>query len=676
MAEEVHKEAGVASVPSIYKPAALTHRSTTSRSFFTDDSARDSRQQGPVLPPYVIHPQNRYYLIYWHLSIILVIYAAIMSPFRFAFYEANDRRSEVIVKVDYVVDCIFMLDIIISFNVAIQRHGLLVYRRAAIAYNYLRKNFVFDLVGSLPWELMFRQRTHLSTNTNSNGKPSARALVLLSLGLLRLIRMRRLARLFKSCEEDIRFHYFAIRLLKFLALVLFVGHFMACYFFFLSTLADNPDYTWIGDVADWKTRELYVTSLYWSITTFATVGYGDIHSVSGIERASSALFMIGNSVLAAYITGKVTALVTRGSSRRMHLRARLVALNRFFFRHGVPEDLKRDMVEFLKSELATLDEARDVLAPYPSSIRADLMRYLYREMLRNSFLFKGCSIAFIDGLIPHMVQEVHTPGIFVFNEGDPGDALFILISGAVEVYVFKTNEEVKMGGLTIPGGVFGELGFLCEVPQPCSVVATSVTRLLVMSKASFTEVANFYHRDMNTVYRNLRKHLLAVRDEWHQGQLALVIEYSTARRAQNVRHLCVAAAQGDVNEIARLLEGETYQKDWQSADGYSPLHLAVAGNHEEAVVLLLEMGADADALDDSGISPLYEAVRLGHIAVADVLVTHGAQLHIPNLGTKLCGAVGAMRLDLLDRVLGGGGWDMCGRLWACDGAGYCCGSYR
>lgn len=50
-------------------------------------------------------------------------------------------------------------------------------------------------------------------------------------------------------------------------------------------------------------------SLYWAITTLATVGYGDFSAVNTAEAVWATIYMFFNLALGAYVLGTITLLV-------------------------------------------------------------------------------------------------------------------------------------------------------------------------------------------------------------------------------------------------------------------------------------------------------------------------------------------------------------------------------
>ena len=56
--------------------------------------------------------------------------------------------------------------------------------------------------------------------------------------------------------------------------------------------------------------QLYITSLYWTITTITTVGYGDIYGHTSFEKIFCILIMITGVVGFSFVTGSVTSIIS------------------------------------------------------------------------------------------------------------------------------------------------------------------------------------------------------------------------------------------------------------------------------------------------------------------------------------------------------------------------------
>ena len=70
-------------------------------------------------------------------------------------------------------------------------------------------------------------------------------------------------------------------------------------------------HTGINHADFWKQ---YTTSLYWSLSTLSTVGYGDITPSTDEEKVLSMVVMLFGSVLYATIIGNVANCAFRGGA--------------------------------------------------------------------------------------------------------------------------------------------------------------------------------------------------------------------------------------------------------------------------------------------------------------------------------------------------------------------------
>ncbi|HUR22233.1 MAG TPA: ankyrin repeat domain-containing protein [Acidimicrobiales bacterium] len=103
-----------------------------------------------------------------------------------------------------------------------------------------------------------------------------------------------------------------------------------------------------------------------------------------------------------------------------------------------------------------------------------------------------------------------------------------------------------------------------------------------------------------------------------------------------------AAAAGDIDRLTELLDGDPELAGAWSEDGYTPLHFAAFFDRGKAVRVLLDRGADVAAVarNDMEVQPLHSAVAANSRDVAAALLIAGADPNARQQGgyTPLMGA--------------------------------------
>lgn len=102
---------------------------------------------------------------------------------------------------------------------------------------------------------------------------------------------------------------------------------------------------------------------------------------------------------------------------------------------------------------------------------------------RSSPTFGGLSEVQVQDLALMTREVAIPPGSCVFREGEGGDAMYLVVEGAVRV--------VKRGTLLAtlgPGDVLGEMALLLDAPRTASAECPGGARLRRMSRDGFDEL--------------------------------------------------------------------------------------------------------------------------------------------------------------------------------------------
>ena len=60
---------------------------------------------------------------------------------------------------------------------------------------------------------------------------------------------------------------------------------------------------------------MYVASVYWAVTTIATVGFGDIHANNDLERILSCMWMILGAGFYSFTVGSLSNILSALDTR-------------------------------------------------------------------------------------------------------------------------------------------------------------------------------------------------------------------------------------------------------------------------------------------------------------------------------------------------------------------------
>ena len=111
------------------------------------------------------------------------------------------------------------------------------------------------------------------------------------------------------------------------------------------------------------------------------------------------------------------------------------------------------------------------------------------DILDGAALFSGFAWAELEVIGRHMMAFEADCGHLLFRQGEPGDRLYILVSGSIET--FKQDAERSRAVIATDGAgkSVGEMALIDGEPRSASCVVLEPSVLLALSRESFDKLA-------------------------------------------------------------------------------------------------------------------------------------------------------------------------------------------
>ena len=107
------------------------------------------------------------------------------------------------------------------------------------------------------------------------------------------------------------------------------------------------------------------------------------------------------------------------------------------------------------------------------------------ELLRRVRLFTGLSLDDLVAIDDLLQERRFRKGTVVFEQGDDGDALYIIEGGRVKASIKDEQNREKVLGVFGEGDYFGEMALLSDQPRSASMTVVGDAELLVLPKEAF-----------------------------------------------------------------------------------------------------------------------------------------------------------------------------------------------
>jgi hypothetical protein len=422
----------------------------------------------------MIHPNSPYKRI-WDLFVFLCItYFAIEVPIRLVF---PHKLTVGVTHFERFIQIIFGIDLVLNFFTSILKDRLVIQNKKIVAKTYLKSWFLIDFLSAFPFDLFGGFFFEYFGVTDS-------------LKILRLLRSVRVFELFKSlrmlalgADSEDRFKLIEVinpmtfRLIFFVYWTSLFAHWVACGWIYLTPefLADKDIYT------------RYIRSLYWSVTTLTTIGYGDITPTTNSQTIYTMGVMILGVGIYGYVIGNISTLLSNLDISRVTFQEKLNTINSFIKYKKLPPQLANRIRSYyinLWENKHGIDET-EIWNQLPSGIKIDVSMFLHNHLISVVPFFKNAPEELKREVVLELKPVYYMKGDVIFREGDVPHNMYFLSKGHVEVIKEKTGELLATLN---SGSFFGEMSLIDDSLRTATIRAGSYCDVYTLSKDAFSEI--------------------------------------------------------------------------------------------------------------------------------------------------------------------------------------------
>ncbi|MEN6663345.1 MAG: cyclic nucleotide-binding domain-containing protein [Phycisphaerae bacterium] len=330
---------------------------------------------------------------------------------------------------------------------------------------YLRGWFAVDVIAAVPM-------LALAGDGPVVGGMRAAAI----LGALRLLKLLKVRRALGGVSGSLYVNPAIMRLTVFAFWFTLICHFMALGWVLIGAAESGR-----GPV------DTYIRSLYWCLTTVATIGYGDYvpDRNSNVQIIYTMVVQVLGVGMYGYIIGSISGLIANLDVAKAKFLKKVEAVDDYMRVHRVPPTLRQRVRDYYAYLWQTRrgGGSSDALAELPHTLQQDISLFINRQILHKAALFRGADELFIREVVGMLKPMIFLPGDYIIRQGAHSDCMYFMDEGEVEVLV-DADRVAVLGA----GSPFGESALVQEANRNASVRALTYCHVYQLSKKDFSDL--------------------------------------------------------------------------------------------------------------------------------------------------------------------------------------------
>lgn len=234
----------------------------------------------------------------------------------------------------------------------------------------------------------------------------------------------------------------------------------------------------------------YIKSIYWAFTTLTTVGYGDISAKTPGQMLFACFVQVLGVGVFGFVLSNVASVLSRVDAAREHHMDNLDRIETFIKSNHIPADIRSKVRAYYHHLWVHHKGYSDLslIGDLPQKVQSELFYFINQSIVDKVPFFKDASRELLEDIMQELEPMIVAPGERVFRLGEPGDAMYFIHAGNVDIL----NERKEVIATLGEGSFFGEMALLSDGKRVATVVAKSYCDLYRLPKEAFTRVTEMH----------------------------------------------------------------------------------------------------------------------------------------------------------------------------------------
>lgn len=406
--------------------------------------------------PTISH-NNQIFIIWDILILFLTCYFIVVIPISICFGHYLHSDSEFLLFFELIGFTFYIIDIFLKFNRSYYENGNEITNKTKICLQYIKSGFILDVVSIIG---LFYYTYEVNSFIQS-------FIIFKSYFFTEYLNFIEQRFVLNDFYEGI------FKILRLTMKILYIAHILACFFNFIAfdgIQENNVRNSWLISEglydADWYER--YVNSYYWSITTLATVGYGDITPQNTKEKIYCMMVMLLGGGIFAYNINKLSNIFNDITKDQREYKANLKLLNKMMKRKKISSELQnkvRNYFHFIykKEKKKEIEEESSLFSKLSRTLQNEIILNIHAPILKQSqFFCNNFTEEFLQNIVFKMKSKLYSPEEIIFQEGEINPCIFFLTQGTVKLFYDSKNQGKKEAPIYTcsKGETFGEFNLL------------------------------------------------------------------------------------------------------------------------------------------------------------------------------------------------------------------------